>query len=110
MKKTLLASSILALSLVAVPAMAQGYYGGYYRYETPVTGSQMTDLPSMRANTTRTGSFLSVGSRYDYFDRDYYRDRDYYYRDRGYYRDRDYRDGYDRGYDQGRYDQDRYGR
>ena len=86
MKKTLLASSILALSLLAVPAMAQGYYGGgYYRYEAPVTGSQMTDFPSMRANTTRTGSFLSTGSRYEY--RDYYRDRDRDYRDR-YYRDR----------------------
>ena len=105
MKKTLLASSVLALSLLAVPAMAQGYYGGYYRYEAPVTGSQMTDLPSMRANTTRTGSFLSVGSRYQYFDRDYYRDYD-----RGYYRDRDYRNDYERGYDQGRYDQDRYDR
>jgi len=106
MKKILLASSALALSLLAVPAMAQGYYGGgYYRYETPVTGAQMTDLPSMRANTTRTGSFLSVGSRYQYFDRDYYRDYD-----RGYYRDRDYRNDYERGYDQGRYDQDRYDR
>src|SRR5690348_603576 len=93
MKKTLLASSVLALSLLAVPAMAQGYYGGYYRYEAPVTGSQMTDFPSMRANTTRTGSFLSTGSRYEY--RDYYRDRDYH-RDRDYYRDRDrdYRDRY----------------
>ncbi|MES2253845.1 MAG: hypothetical protein V4559_02245 [Pseudomonadota bacterium] len=102
MKKTLLVSSVLALSLLAVPAMAQGYYSGYSRYEAPVTGSQMTDLPSMRANTTRSGSFLSVGSRYDYFDRDTYRDRDYY-RDREYYRDRDrdyrdryYRDRYDR--------------
>lgn len=107
MKKTLLASSVLALSLLAVPAMAQGYYGGYYGYEAPVTGAQMTDLPSMRANVTRTGSFLSIGSRDEYFDRGYYRNRD---RDRGYYRDRDYRSGYDRGYDQGRYDQDRYDR
>ncbi|MEO7053789.1 MAG: hypothetical protein ABI191_02350 [Rhizomicrobium sp.] len=105
MKKTLLASSVLALSLLAVPAMAQGNYNGYYgyrSYEAPVTGSQMTDLPSMRANTTRSGSFLSTGSRYDYFDRDSYRDRDTY-RDREYYRDRDrdyrdryYRDRYDR--------------
>ena len=102
MKKTLLASSVLALSLLAVPAMAQGYYDGYSRYEAPVTGSQMTDLPSMRANTTRTGSFLSVGSRDDYFYRDTYRDRDYYRerdleRDRYYReREREYRDSYDR--------------
>ena len=70
MKKTLLASSVLALSLLAVPAMAQGYYGGgYYRYETPVTGAQMTDLPSMRANVTRTplvgGQWRLKGNRYD---------------------------------------------
>lgn len=102
MKKILIASSALALSLLAVPAMAQGYYGGTYRYEAPITGAQMTDLPSMRANTTRSGSFLSTGSRYEYFDRDYYRDRDYH-RDRDYYRDRDrdYRD---------RYYRDRYNR
>ena len=94
MKKTLLASSVLALSLLAIPAMAQGYYGGgYYRYEAPITGAQMTDLPSMRANVTRTGSFLSTEPRYEY--RDSYRDRDYY-RDRGYYRDRYYRGRYDR--------------
>ena len=99
MTKTLLVSSALALSLLAVPAMAQGYYGDYYRYrEAPITGAQMTDLPSMRANTTLSGSFLSPGSRYEYFDRDYRRDRDYYrHRD---YRDRGYRDRwYDRDYD-----------
>jgi hypothetical protein len=97
MKKLLLASSVLALSLLAVPAMAQGYYSDGY-YDAPVTGAQMTDLPSMRANTTRTGSFLSTGSRYEYFDRDYYRDRDDYYRYRQYRdRDRTY-DRYDDGY------------
>ena len=63
--------------------MAQGYY-----YDAPISGAQMTDYPSMRANTTRTGSFLSEGSRYEY--QDYYRDRDDYYRDRdNYYRYRD---------------------
>jgi hypothetical protein len=98
MKKTLLASSVLALSLLAVPAMAQNYYS----YEAPIRGSQMTDLPSMRANVTRTGSFLSAGSRYDYFDRDTYRDRDYYRGrdlDRDHYyreREREYRDRYNR--------------
>jgi hypothetical protein len=93
MKKTLLASSVLALSLLAVPAMAQGYYGDR-TYDAPISGAQMTDFPSMRANTTRTGSFLSTGSRYEYLDRDYYRDRDYY-GDRDYYRDRYHRDRYE---------------
>ena len=93
MKRTLLVASALALSLTALPAMAQGYYS---RYDTPITGAQMTDYPSSRANTTLTGSFLSMGSRYDYNDRDYYyRDRSYdseryNYRDRGYDRDGDY--------------------
>ena len=92
MKRTLLVASALALSLTALPAMAQGYYS---RYDTPVTGAQMTDYPSSRANTTLTGSFLSLGSRYDYNDRDtYYRVRSYYGeryndRDRDYDRDRD---------------------
>jgi hypothetical protein len=90
MKKTLIASSALILSLMAAPAMAGGYYS---YYDTPITGAQMTDLPSMRANTTRTGSFLSVGSRQDYFNRDY-RSRDY---DRDRYNDyryHQYRDRY----------------
>jgi hypothetical protein len=96
MTKKLLITSVLALTVLAVPAMAQGYYRDY---EAPITGAQMTDLPSMRANTTRTGSFLSEGPRYAYFDRDYYRDRDDYYRHRD-YRDRDYRERwYDRDYD-----------
>ena len=75
MKRTLLVASALALSLTALPAMAQGYYS---RYDTPITGAQMTDFPSSRANTTLTGSFLSAGSRYDYTDRDeYYREREF---------------------------------
>ncbi len=90
MKKILIASSILALSLLAVPASAQSRYG---RYDAPITGAQMTDFPSSRANTTLTGSFLSIGPRYD--DREeYYRDRDYA-RDRDYDRDRDNRDRHD---------------
>ena len=87
---------MLALALSA-PAFAQGYYGGYYsRYDTPITGAQMTDFPSSRANTTLTGSFLSAGPRYSDAD------RDYYYRN-GYYPNRDYDDRYDRDrYDDGR--------
>jgi hypothetical protein len=94
MTKTLLLSSALVLSMLAVPAMAQGYYYGDrddgYR-DAPISGAQMTDFPSMRANTTRTGSFLSEGSRYQYADEDYYRDRENYYRYRE-YRDRRYDD------------------
>jgi hypothetical protein len=102
MTKTLLLSSALALSMLAVPAMAQGYYGDRdtgYR-DAPINGAQMTDLPSMRANTTRSGSFLSEGSRYEYFDRDYYRDRENYdrYRDYRDYRDRRYDDRYNDRY------------
>ena len=89
MKRTLLVTAALALSLTALPAMAQGYYS---RYDAPITGAQMTDFPSSRANTTLTGSFLSAGPRYDYTD------RDDYYRDRDSYRDRDYPSGYHRGY------------
>ena len=89
MKRTLLVTAALALSLSALPAMAQGYYS---RYDTPITGAQLTDFPSSRANTTLTGSFLSLGTHYDRttYDRDYrsdrYYDRDYYYdRDHDYY-------------------------
>ena len=97
MKRTLLVTAALALSLTALPAMAQDYHGGYYsRYDTPITGAQMTDFPSSRANTTLTGSFLSAGPRYVYDDRDDYRNRDYD-RDRDYYdRNRDYRYDSDR--------------
>ena len=93
MKRMLLVSA--ALSLMALPAMAQGYYGGYYsRYDAPITGAQMTDFPSSRANTTLTGSFLSAGPRYVYDDRD-----GTYYRDNGYYRDSDRDRDNDRDYD-----------
>ena len=95
MKRTLFVTAALALSLTALPAMAQGYYS---RYDAPITGAQMTDFPSSRANTTLTGSFLSVGPRYVYDDRD-----GDSYRDQGYYRDRDY----DRDRDN---DRDYYGR
>jgi hypothetical protein len=92
MNKTLIASSVLALSLLAVPAMAQGYYR---YYEAPITGAQMTDFPSARVNTTRTGSMLSIGSHYDKVHRDFTRERDYdrydayrYHRHRDRYGDR----------------------
>ena len=93
MKRMLLVTA--ALSLMALPAMAQGYYGGYYsRYDTPITGAQMTDFPSSRANTTLTGSFLSTIPRYTYDDRD-----GSYYHSSGYYRDYDRDRDRDRDYD-----------
>ncbi|MGZ5920694.1 MAG: hypothetical protein ACXWLT_02895 [Rhizomicrobium sp.] len=97
MTKTLLLSSALVLSVLAAPAMAQGYYdrdSGPYS-EAPISGAQMTDLPSMSYNTIHSGSFLSEGSRYQYFDQDYIRDRENYDR----YRDYRARRSYDRSDD-----------
>lgn len=82
MKLKFLIPSVLALSTLAVPAFAQGYYS----YEAPINGAQLTDMPSQRGNVTRTGSFLrpeyGYAHRHDYWARRYYRDydRDYYYR------------------------------
>jgi hypothetical protein len=94
MRKKLLAAAALTFSLLAVPAMAQGYYHGYYQgyygeyRDVPITGAQMTDFPSMRANTTRTGSFLSPVPRAAYEDYGYRRAYRNGYRDRDYDRDR----------------------
>ena len=52
----LIIPAIIALSALAVPAMAQNYYD---RSNAPITGAQLSDFPSSRANVTRTGSFLS---------------------------------------------------
>jgi len=101
MKRMLLASGALALSLAAMPAMAQGYYDGYYsRYDAPITGARLTDFPSSRANVTQSGSFLALGTHYGASH------SDYYYGDRDYYRDRDYPRGYHRRYDRDDYDGD----
>lgn len=96
MNTKFLALSVVGFSLLAVPAtLAQsyddGYYGGYGRgYEAPITGAQMTDWPSSRANTTLSGSFLrpNVEDEYGYGRGDYRHgyDRDRY--DRDYDRDR----------------------
>jgi hypothetical protein len=57
MKLRFLVAPLAALSCLAVPAMAQGYNA--YSYDGPViTGAQMTDMPSQRANVTTSGSFL----------------------------------------------------
>ena len=91
MKLKFLVPSVLALSVLAVPALAYDYT---YYDEAPINGSQLTDLPSQRANVTRSGSFLSeepsYAQRYDYWARRGYGD---YYYDRGYhdrYYDRDW--------------------
>ena len=102
MKMRFLTLSLVALPLLALPAAAQNDY--YYRNgEVPITGAQMTDFPSSRANTTESGSFLrpnvptepGYGRNYYY----YYGERRDYYGDR--YSDRP--DGrYDRDYDDDR--------
>jgi hypothetical protein len=90
MKLKFLVPSVLALSVLAVPALAYDY--SYYD-EAPINGSQLTDMPSQRSNVTRTGSFLSeepsYAQRYEYWARHDYR---------GYYYDRGYHDRYDRGW------------
>ena len=89
MKLKFLIPSALVLSVLAVPAMAQSYS---YSNDTPIYGSQMTDMPSQRGNVTRTGSFLRPEAGYVARDEDYQmRMRDAYesgYRDG--YRDGDY--------------------
>jgi hypothetical protein len=90
MKIKFLVPSVLALSVLAVPALA---YGDYPYNDVPVYGSQLTDMPSGRANVTITGSFLRPEAGYAA------REDDYWMRMRRAYYD-GYRDGYyDRGYD-----------
>ncbi|HXR95560.1 MAG TPA: hypothetical protein VN718_06765 [Rhizomicrobium sp.] len=83
MKIKFLVPTALALSVLAVPALARDYYYSYG--DRPITGAQLTDMPSQRANVTRSGSFLRPESGYAVRDRDYATQRAY---------DRGYRDGY----------------
>lgn len=77
-----LVPSVLALSVLAVPALAQDN-------RQPITGSQMTDRPSQRSNVTRTGSL--VRPKTDLYVRGSAAERAY---------EQGYRQGYlDRGYD-----------
>ena len=75
MKTKFLVPQVLALSLLAAPALAYGY--SPYN-DVPITGSQLTDWPSERANVTMTGSFLRPNTgyeaRHEYWDRRAYRD------------------------------------
>jgi hypothetical protein len=91
MKLKLLVPSVLALSVLAVPALAYVYPDN----QVPITGSQMTDRPSERSNVTVSGSLLRPETGYVARD-------DYYYGARSAY-EQGYRDGYrDRDYDTGR--------
>ena len=84
MNTKFLALAVVGFSLLAVPAtLAQGYYDRSYN-EVPITGAQMTDWPSSRANTTISGSFLRPNVEDEH--------------------------GYGRGNDRHDYDRDRYGR
>jgi hypothetical protein len=60
MKIKFLALPVLALSVLAVPALAYSPYD-----DVPITGSQLTDMPSQRSNVTMTGSFLRHRERRD---------------------------------------------
>ena len=84
MKLKFLVPSALALSVLAVPALAYDY-DSYYYNEAPITGAQMTDMPSQRSNVTMTGSFLTPETGYVVRDRDDWARRAY---------ERGYRDGY----------------
>lgn len=88
MKIKFLVPCMLALSVVAVPALAYEYpYNN-----VPVYGSQLTDMPSERSNVTITGSFLRPETGYVV--------RDDYWARRAY--EHGYRDGYyGRYYDHG---------
>lgn len=90
MKLKLIVPSVLALSVLAVPALAYVYPDN----QAPITGSQMTDRPSERSNVTVSGSLLRPETGYVVRD-DYYGARSAY--------EQGYRDGYrDRDYDTGR--------
>ena len=84
MKIKFLALPVLALSVLAVPALAYSPYD-----DVPITGSQLTDMPSQRSNVTMTGSFLRPEKGYReqrddwYAHHDRYWDRVYYDYDRG---------------------------
>ena len=94
MNTKILALSVLGFALLAVPAtLAQGY-DGRRSYEAPISGAQMTDWPSSRANATISGSFL----RPNVEDEAGYGRGDYRHGDRG---------RYDRDYDRDRRDDDR---
>jgi hypothetical protein len=90
MRTRFLVPALLAFSVLAVPAFAQGYYDRQF----DITGAQMTDWPSSRANTTISGDFLRPSE-----DKLAYEGR--------YYRHHYARAYYDRYYDP-RYDNERY--
>jgi hypothetical protein len=58
MKTRFLIPALAAMTELAVPAMAQDIYSVDRDGTVAVTGGQLTDAPSMRANTTIGDSFL----------------------------------------------------
>lgn len=60
MKIKFLVPATLALSVLAVPALAYDYPYN----DAPISGSQLTDMPSQRSNVTMTGSFLRPETGY----------------------------------------------
>ena len=92
MKIKFLVPTALALSVLAVPALAADYYYSYG--DRPITGAQLTDRPSERANVTISGSLLRPEGGYVVRYHNYSNRRAY---------ERRYRDGYyDRDYDEDR--------
>ena len=79
------------IAVLAVPALAYDYPYN----EAPITGSQLTDMPSQRSNVTMTGSFLRPETGY------VVRGDDYWMRMR-------MRDAYENGYHDGYRDSSDY--
>jgi hypothetical protein len=92
MKIKFLVPTALALSVLAVPALATDYYYSYG--DRPITGAQLTDRPSERANVTRSGSLLGP-------------EGGYVVRYHNYSTRRAYEDGYRAGHYDRDYDEDR---
>ena len=97
MKIKFLVPTALALSVLAVPALATDFYHSYG--DRPITGAQLTDRPSERANVTRSGSLLRPEGGYVVRDHGY--SMRHRYSMRRAYEGR-YRYGYDRDYDEDR--------
>ena len=91
MRTKFLVPALLAFSALAAPAFAQGYYDQQF----PITGAQMSDWPSSRANTTISGDFLRPSE-----DKFAYQDRYYRHRYERPYYDRYYRDDNERYFDE----------
>ena len=109
MKTRFLIPALAAMTVFAIPAMAQNIYSVDRDGTVAVTGGQLTDAPSMRANTTIGDSFLRPkGTEVRVMsepDRSYITHRDYTLMDPATRRYREgFRDGYHRGASDSYYD------